>query len=127
VKTVIKAELPQAVEGHEWWAESLGFYDSSEEDGCLYGDTKIFLIDYSTDDGGYQEVDGEEDCLMAYRDTCFILERPADWSRRHGVVWQVACAGEPVGTIVAGQWDDRLRSYVDAMRQSFPWSHTRAR
>src|SRR5689334_7680008 len=99
----------------------MGFFDSDEGDGRLYGESKIFLIGYSTDDGGYQEVDPEEECLMAYRDTCFILARLTEWSRRHGVAWQVACAGEPVGTIVAGQWDDQLRRYVDAMRQPFPW------
>lgn len=123
-KAAIEAEVPQALEAHDWWAESLNFFDSDEGGGGLYGDTKIFLVGYSTEDGGFQEVDGEEDCLMAYRDTCFILERLADWSRRHGVTWQIACAGEPVGTIAAGQWDDQLRGYVDAMKRSFPWPET---
>jgi hypothetical protein len=81
VKAAIEAELPQALEAHDWWAESLNFFDSGEGDGRLYGDTKIFLIGYSTEDGGFQEVDGEEDCLMAYRDTCFILDRLAGKQR----------------------------------------------
>jgi hypothetical protein len=122
VQAAIEADLPQALKAHDWWAESLHFFESGEGDGHLYGDTKIFLIGYSTEDGGYQEVDPKEDCLMAYRDTCFILERLAEWSRRHGVAWQISCVGEPVGTIMAGQWDDQLREYVDGMKRSFPWS-----
>ena len=57
---------------------------------------------------------------MAFRDTCFILEKLVEWSRKHGVSWEVDCAGEPIGTISKGEWDPQLREYVDAMKASFP-------
>ena len=87
----------------------------------MYGATTIFLIGYSTDDGGYMEVDADDDSLMAYRDTCFILEKLTEWSRKHSLAWQVDCAGEPIGTISNGQWDQKLREYVEEMKASFPW------
>jgi hypothetical protein len=122
VKAAIEAEAQQlAPPAHGWWTEPLYFFGAGESDGRIYGGTKIFLIGYSTNDGGYQEVDPDEDSLMAYRDTCFILEKLVEWSRKHGVSWEVDCAGEPIGTISNGQWDGQLRGYVDSMKTSFPW------
>lgn len=122
VKAAIEAEAQQlAAPAHGWWTESLNFFDSGEGDGRLYGGTKIFLIGYSTNDGGYMEVGPDEDSLMAYRDTCAILEKLAEWSRKHGVSWEVDCAGEPIGTISKGQWDHQLQGYVHSMKTSFPW------
>jgi hypothetical protein len=122
IKLAIEGEAAQlAAPPHGWWTEPLYFFDPGEGDGRLYGSTKIFLIGYSTDDGGYMEVDPDEDSLMAYRDTCFILERLTEWSRKHGVSWEVDCAGEPIGAISKGQWDRQLREYVDSMKTSFPW------
>ncbi|MFM7148553.1 MAG: hypothetical protein ACKO23_01805, partial [Gemmataceae bacterium] len=75
IKLAIEGEAAQlAAPPHGWWTEPLYFFDPGEGDGRLYGSTKIFLIVYSTNDGGYMEVDPDEDSLMAYRDTCFILE-----------------------------------------------------
>ncbi len=122
VKATIEAEAQQlAAPTHGCWAECLNVYDPGEGDGRLYGGTKIFLVGYSTNDGGYVEVDPDEDSLMAYRDTCFILDKLAEWSRKHGVSWEVDCAGEPIGTIDKGQWDQQLREFVEAMKTSFPW------
>jgi hypothetical protein len=122
VKDAIEAEAQQlAPPAHGWWTENLCFFDPGEDDGRLYGGTKIFLIGYSTNDGGYMEVDPDEDSLMAYRDTSFILDKLAEWSRKHGVSWQIDCAGEPIGTINRGQRDRQLQEYVDDMKASFPW------
>jgi hypothetical protein len=121
VRDAIEAEAQQLVPAYRWWCESLNFFDPGEGDGRLYGGTKIFLLGYSTNDGGYMEVDPDDDSLMAYRDTCFILEKLAEWSGKHGLSWQVDCAGEPIGNISNGQWDRQLREYVDGMKASFPW------
>jgi hypothetical protein len=86
IKAAIEAEAQQiAPPAHGWWTEPLYFFDPGDGDGRLFGSTKIFLIGYSTADGGYMEVDPDEDSLMAYRDTCVILERLTEWSRKHGV------------------------------------------
>jgi hypothetical protein len=121
VRDAIEAEAQQLAPAQNWWTEPFNFFDPGEGDGRLYGGTKIFLMGYSTDDGGYVEVDQDEDSLMAYRDTCFILEKLAEWSRKYGLSWQVDCAGEPIGTISKGEWDRQLREYVDGMKQWFPW------
>jgi hypothetical protein len=121
VRTSIEAEANQASPPHGWWTEPLAFYGSTRGDECMRGRTKIFLIGYSTDAGGYVEVAGEEDCLMAYRDSCFITERLADWSRRHGVTWEVSCAGQPIGLIDNGRCDQQLVSYLEGWKDLFPW------
>jgi hypothetical protein len=122
LKAAIEAEAQQlTAPAHGWWTEPLHFFDPGEGDGLLYGSTKIFLIGYSTNDGGYMGVDPDEDSFMAYRDTCFILERLREWGQKHGVSWEVDCAGEPIGAICKGQWDHNLREYVDGMKTSFPW------
>jgi hypothetical protein len=55
VKAAIEAEAPQLSPPHNWWTESLIFFDPGEADGRLYGATKIFLVGYSTDGGGFVE------------------------------------------------------------------------
>jgi hypothetical protein len=121
VKDAVEAEAHQLLPPHGWWAEGLNFFDSGEADGRLYGSTKIFLLFYPIPGGGYAEVDPDEDSLMAYRDTCFILDRLAEWARKHGVGWELECAGEPIGTISRGQCDAQLSEYVAGMKDSFPW------
>jgi hypothetical protein len=121
VRDAIESEARQLRPPHEWWAEALTFFDPGEGDGRLYGRMKIFLLRYSTPGGGYAEVDPDEDSLMAYRDTCFILDRLAAWSREHGVGWELECADEPIGTISRGRQDAQLSEYVAGMRGSFPW------
>lgn len=122
IKVAIEGDARQlAPPAHGWWAEPLYFFDPGQGEGRLYGSTKIFLFGYSTSDGAFMEVDPDEDSLMAYRDICFIFERLSEWSRKHGVSWEVECAGEPIGAISKGQWDIQLRDYVDSMKTSFPW------
>lgn len=120
-KNAIEAEAQQLVPPENWWTEPLHFFDPGEGDGRLYGGTKIFLGGYSTNEGGYMEVAPDDDSLMAYRDTCFILNKLAEWGEKYGLSWQVDCAGEPIGIISKGQWDPQLREYVGLMKSSFPW------
>jgi hypothetical protein len=120
VKATIEAEAGSLEPAYGWWAEPLCFFDSGADDGCLFGSTKIFLAGYSTNDGGFQEVDPDEDSLMAYRDTVYILEALAEWSRRHVIGWQIDCAGEDIGTISEGRWDRKLGKYMKAFQVSFP-------
>ena len=118
-KQALNTEAQQLAQARVWWAESLNFFDA-EGDGRLCGGTKIFLIGYETGDGEYVEVDPDEDSLMAYQESCFILDRLAEWSRKHNLAWNIDCAGEPIGTISNGQWDAKLQDYMAAMKNSFP-------
>ena len=112
----IKTEAAHLSPNHGWWAESLNFFDAGKGNGRLYGGTKIYLISFSN-----VNVDIDDDSLMAYRDTCYILEKLAEWSQKYSLTWQVECAGEAIGNVVAGQWDTQLQEYVESMKKMFPW------
>ena len=88
-------EAGQLADKREWWCEPLFFFTQEE----LHGSTKIFLPGYSTSDGGYVEVDAEEDSLMAAYDTQYIIDTLAGWSRRFGINWIIGVDGEEVGTV----------------------------
>src|ERR1700733_8746047 len=112
VQDSIYAEAEHLEPTQGWWAESFHFFDSGEDDGRLYGQTKTDLVGYSTALGQYVEVDITDNDLMAFRDICFILETLAGWSTKYGLAWEVEHAGELIGMIENGQWDSQLRAYV---------------
>ena len=120
VKEAIESDALRLEPAHGWWAEPLNFFASRDADGRLYGGTKVSLVSYLTD-GGYVEMDADDDSSMAYRDTCFILDKLAEWSQKQGLTWQVECTGEPIGTIRNGKRDRQLQEYIDAIKDSFPW------
>lgn len=61
IYTVAKAAIVQEAarlnSEREWWCEGINFFDHPDYQGFLNGDTKLFLIGYSTNDGEYVEVD----------------------------------------------------------------------
>jgi hypothetical protein len=110
------------VSSYDWWCEPIWFDFSLGHKVELVGWNKIYLISgCTTSDGAWVEVDNEDDRLMAYRDTCFILEELANWSRVHDLAWEISLAGEPIGAISGGDWDEKLRSSVESMKATFPW------
>ena len=120
-KAAIEAEAQALAPDGNWWTESLCFFDPRKGDGRLYGTTKVFLGGYSTEDGNYVDVDYKEDCLMAYRDMCFIFDHLAAWSQTHSLCWELECAGHNIGVVSNGAWDANLRAYLDLMKAEFPW------
>jgi hypothetical protein len=127
VRATLLTEAEQLIVARIWWSEPLMFFENVPEiygeyladDGRLCGGTKIFLSGYSTEDGGYVEVDHEDNVLMAYRDCDFILMQLAQWSQKHGLSWNIFCVGEPIGSIANGKWDAKLEDFVDGMKQDF--------
>lgn len=114
VRAAIIAEAQRIAAGHDWWSESLNFYPGGESDGHLEGGAKIYLVGYTTREGAYRRVDIDEDEFMACRDTLFILRQLAGWSERFGLTWVVQCAGERVGAIDRGRWDQPLHTFVQS-------------
>ncbi len=120
-RDAILHKIPQLVSEHDWWCEPIWFSGSLGEEGELVGWNKIYLSGYSTSDGSYVEVGFEEDRLMAYRDTIFILEWLANWSREYQLAWEISIAGEPIGVISRGDWDKSVREFVEEIGREFPW------
>ncbi|MBM0104191.1 hypothetical protein JM946_05515 [Steroidobacter sp. S1-65] len=88
--------VDQAVDSFTWWAEPICLW---EHEGSVAGDTKIFLLAYSTNAGETREVEPEDDTIMAWRDTVRILELLQDYARTYRLVWNIDLAGEPFGQI----------------------------
>ncbi len=101
-------EAQEIVEGREWWCEPLYFLSRERLDGS----TKIFLPGYSTDDGGYMEVDAVEDSLMAAYDTQFILDTLTQWSKRFQINWAIGIDGDEIGMVSANGPDAMLLGIV---------------
>jgi hypothetical protein len=110
------AEAEQAIAGHTWWCEPLGFFDwdagaaDREDDPAdgpqLAGATKLFVLG---------DVDPMDDAFMAARDARHIVELLAGWSARHGLTWCVSAEGAPLGRITGGVADVELLAALDAL------------
>jgi hypothetical protein len=118
IRSAIQSDLAQFVQSHDWWCEPMWFCDARCKEIELEGWNKLYLsMGYTTRDGKYVDVDFDEDQLMAYRDTCIILEKLASWSREHKLAWEISLAGEPMGAIADGACDRKLRDSIESMRQ----------
>ena len=61
IRDTIQAEVQQLASNHDWWCEPIWFCNIRGNEGELEGWNKIYLPGYTTSDGGYVEVDFEED------------------------------------------------------------------
>lgn len=102
---------------HQWWNECMTFFDDPTGAGRAYGNTKIFLLGYTTPEGDFIDVPPDDDSAMAWRDAAFITEQLEKWSRAHGISWQVVCEGSIMGAIVEGQRDRSLSDFLASMRE----------
>lgn len=110
IRGQIEAEAKEL--SHDWWAESIVFFDDPHNGGRLYGDSKLFLIGYSTDEGEYREIDPSDDSLMAWRDASFIITQLERWSVQHGITWQLSCAEKEIGMIKGGILDKSVKQFL---------------
>lgn len=58
-------------------------------DKYIFGEARLYLGEYETEPGTFREVDPKDDALMAYADALFTVRQLQDWSREHGVSWDV--------------------------------------
>lgn len=114
-KAAIVQEAGRLNSEREWWCEGINFFDHPEYRGLLSGDTKLFLVGYSTSDGGYVEVDADDDCFMAAREVVFLVETLADWSRKYKVNWLLACEGGTVGDIKDGVATPSIQEVAESL------------
>jgi hypothetical protein len=55
----------------------------------IFGEARLFLGEYETDPGKFREVDPRDDALMAYADALSTIRQLQEWSREHGIAWDV--------------------------------------
>tara|TARA_B100001105_G_scaffold242277_1_gene222280 strand:+ start:832 stop:1308 length:477 start_codon:yes stop_codon:yes gene_type:complete len=97
-----------------WWSEQPILMDVN--DRGLMGMQKVSLPGYSVTDGGYQEVEQEEDLLMMWHDITRTLSSLTTWARDFGIGWEISLEGEPFGTIdAAGRFSSELSNSLSEL------------
>jgi len=91
---VIAAEALGAARRRPAWSEPNHVHAADGpfgdgKDKYLFGEARLYLVEYETDPGKFREVDPKDDALMAYADALFTVQQLRDWSREHGVEWDV--------------------------------------
>jgi hypothetical protein len=91
---IIAAEAVGAARRRPAWNEPLHVHGSDGPIGdgqpkYLFGEARLFLVEYETEPGRFREVLPAEDALMAYADAQFAMQQLARWAKQHGVAWDV--------------------------------------
>lgn len=120
VRKAIEADAKRLNTERSWWCENIIFYKHPKKSKHLTGDTKLFNIGldelFEDDDEVPEEDSGDldDDQFMGFYDARFILFTLAEWSRVHGVSWDVEMAGAAVATIHAGKIEPPSLFQADA-------------
>ncbi len=101
------------------WNESLHMHGSDGPigDGAakyLFGEVRLFLVEYETDPGKFREVDPADDALAAAADAQFALSELQRWAGAHGVSWDVRL-GKLKGGVDAGGPDEGARAILSGL------------
>ena len=80
-----------------WWSEMPALLNVPKL-GIL-GMQKVSLTGYSTNDGGYQKVDQQDNFLMMWNDINRTTVALSRWAKEFGVGWVMELEGEPFGSI----------------------------
>jgi hypothetical protein len=91
---VIAAEAVGVARRRPAWSEPLHVHGSDGPIGdgqpkYLFGEARLFLVEYETEPGQFREVLPADDALMAYADAQFAVQQLARWAKQHGVAWDV--------------------------------------
>lgn len=117
VRTAIMAE--SQLINRDWWCESIAFFEDPSAREQLSGNTKLFLLGYSRQDGSFVELDPEADAFMAWRDAMFITQQLAIWSAKYKFKWLLECEGEPCGQISEKGPDESVKQFIQAIGTLF--------
>lgn len=90
----ILAQCVSAARARPVWAESPHIHGSDGPIGdgkpkFLFGEDRLFLIEYETEPGKFHEVDPRDDATMARAEAAHLIALLTRWSRAHGVAWDV--------------------------------------
>ena len=90
----IAAEAVFAARQRRAWNEALHVHGSDGPigdgaDKYVFGEVRLFLVEYESEPGKFREVEPREDALMADADAQFAFGELQRWSREHDVSWDV--------------------------------------
>ena len=79
------------------WSEGIHVHaaDGPIGDGknkFLFGERRLYLIEYESETGKFREVDARDDATMAYAEAVHTVEQLTRWAAVHGVSWDVQLA-----------------------------------
>jgi hypothetical protein len=75
----------------DWWRGTLGLEASDEDHPSSLSGRTLFFHKSAIPDA--------DDLFMSFADAAFILERLADWAKRHKIKWHVRMNGEDWGAV----------------------------
>ncbi|GAC1339740.1 MAG: hypothetical protein NVSMB23_09120 [Myxococcales bacterium] len=117
----ILAQTVSAARTRAAWAEAAHVHaaDGPVGDGTpkfLFGEARLFLVEYETTPGNFRAVDAGDDASMALSDARFVFGLLARWAREHPVSWEVQL-GALRGRIDAKGPDAAAARILDSLRQ----------
>jgi hypothetical protein len=83
-------------------------------DKYLYGEARLYLVEYETDPGKFREVDTHDDAVMAYADALFTIEQLQRWAREASVDWDIK-VGKSKGIVTADGPDDKAKAALEQL------------
>jgi hypothetical protein len=83
----------------------------------LYGEARLYLVEYETDPGKFREVDAHDDAVMAYADALFTFEQLQRWSREGAIDWDVRLF-RATGRVTADGPDADARAVLQKLAQT---------
>ena len=119
VASAIQAEQLALLQQRRYWSEPLSVVLEGPAPARLVGGHSLFNSGgYETQSGQWMEVSQEEDYLMAWSDTRFVVEWLANWSREHGLAWSVYSAGDHIGDVSGGVADQGLLDFLEGLLEA---------
>lgn len=117
----ILAQTVSAARTRPPWAEAAHVHaaDGPVGDGkpkFLFGEARLFLVEYETLPGTFREVDARDDAAMAYADLRFVFGLLSRWAREHAIAWDVQLGASRGGIDGKGPDEGALRM-LETMRQ----------
>jgi hypothetical protein len=83
-------------------------------DKYLYGEARLYLVEYETDPGKFRDVEAHDDAVMAYADALFTVGQLQRWAREGKIEWDVRL-GHDKGRVGADGSDAGAKALLDSL------------
>ena len=117
--TQIANEQRQLLQDRCYWSEPLQVQLEQPAPARLIGGNSLFNSGgYTSPSGKWMVVSQEEDYLMAWSDTAFIVQRLAAWSSSYDMSWSIYSAGDHIGDVVHGEPDKGVEAFLAGLLEA---------